>query len=48
MSLALLQVRNDPNLGENLKLLQSGIEGEVMSLQQNVVNVVEIVDQIVP
>ena len=42
------QVRNYPNLGENLKLLQSGVEGEVMSLQQNVVDVVEIVDQIVP
>ena len=48
MSLALLQVRKDPNLGENLKLLQSGVQGEVMSLQQNVVNVVEIVDQVVP
>ena len=48
MYLALLQVRNDPNLGENLKLLQSGVEGEVVSLQQNVMNVVEMVDQIVP
>ena len=47
MSLSLLHGRNDPNLGENLKLLQSGVEGEVVSLQQNVVNVVEIVDQIV-
>ena len=47
MSLALLQP-STPNLGENLQLLQSGVEGEVMSLQQNVVNVVEIVDQIVP
>ena len=46
MSLALLQP-SSPNLGENLQLLQSGVEGEVMSLQQNVVNVVEIVDQII-
>ena len=48
MYLALLHNRNDPNLGENLKLLQSGVEGEVVSLQQNVMNVVEMVDQIVP
>ena len=47
MSLALLQPLS-PNLGENLQLLQSGVESKVVSFQQNVVNVVEIVDQVVP
>ena len=42
------RLTTDPNLGEYFKFLQSGVEGEVVSLQQHVVNIVEIFDQIVP
>ena len=35
-------------LGEYLQFLQPGVESKVVSLQQNVMNVVEMVDKIVP